>query len=147
MLNLISFPFSCSKLGLYSLLCGFLLYLNKKAAWRYFDEFYSKTKRTCYYFLAKLNTSKEAVSYASENAQQILDALEALVQSFNRKEDEVRRKMAEWPGLIRRLEDLLTNVTSANSTAHDAIARGEDTLKKAKDMLDRLRVTIVFFAL
>ena len=55
--------------------------------------------------------------------------------------------MAEWPGLIRRLEDLLTNVTSANSTAHDAIARGEDTLKKAKDMLDRLRVTIVFFAL
>ena len=55
--------------------------------------------------------------------------------------------MAEWPGLIRRLEGLLTNVTSANNTAHDAIARGEDTLKKAKDMLDRLRVTIVFFAL
>ena len=55
--------------------------------------------------------------------------------------------MAEWPGLIRRVEDLLTNATSANRTAHDAIARGEDTLKKAKDMLDRLRVTIVFFAL
>ena len=123
------------------------LFKKKKLPGVTFVEFCSKTKRTCYYFLAKLNTSKEAVAYASENAQQILDALEALVQSFNRKEDEVRRKMAEWPGLIRRLEDLLTNATSANRTAHDAIARGEDTLKKAKDMLDRLRVTIVFFAL
>ena len=101
--------------------------------------------RVIIYFSATLNTSKEAVAIASENAQQILDALETLVQSFNRKEDDVRRKMAEWPGLVRRLEDLLTNVTSANSTAHDAIARGEDTLKKAKDMLDRLRVTIAFF--
>ena len=125
-------------------MCVILLYFKKEAVT--FVEVYSKTKRTCYNLLsAKLSTSKEAVAIASENAQQILDTLETLVQSFNRKEDDVRRKMAEWPDLIRRLEDLLTNVTSANSTAHDAIARGEDTLKKAKDMLDRLRVTIVFF--
>lgn len=56
------------------------------------------------------------------------------------KEEYVRKKMAEWPGLSEKLEGLLTNVTDANETAHDAIARGEETLRKAKDMLERLKV-------
>ena len=58
------------------------------------------------------------------------------------KEEDVRKKMAEWPGLFGRLEGLLANVTNANNTAHDAIARGEETLRKAKDMLERLKVKI-----
>ena len=73
-------------------------------------------------------------------AQEILDALETLVQSFDTKEEDVRKKMAEWPGLFKRLESLLTNVAAANNTAHDAITRGEDTLRKAKDLLERLKV-------
>ena len=89
---------------------------------------------------AKLNTSKEDVANASKTSQDILDVLETLVESFNIKEEDVRRKMAEWPGLFGRLEGLLANVTSSNSTAHDAIARGEETLRKAKDMLERLKV-------
>lgn len=41
---------------------------------------------------------------------------------------------------LQCLQDLLTNVTGANETAHNAIARGEETLKKAKDLLERLKV-------
>jgi len=88
---------------------------------------------------ATLNTSKEEVANATDRAQEILDVLESLVESFNMKEEDVRKKMAEWPGLFGRLEGLLANVTNANNTAHDAIARGEETLRKAKDMLERLK--------
>ena len=90
---------------------------------------------------AKVNSSKEEVANASERAQEIIEVLEPLVESFNKKEDDVRKKMAEWPGLVKRLESLLTNVTDANDTAHDAIARGEKTLEQAKDMLERLKVS------
>ena len=89
---------------------------------------------------AKLNSSKEEVANASKNAEEILNTLETLVESFDMKEEYVRKKMAEWPGLFERLKGLLTNVTNANETAHDAIARGEKTLKKAKELLERLKV-------
>lgn len=89
----------------------------------------------------KLNTSKQEVADASESAEEILNALETLVKSFDMKEEYVRKKMAEWSGLFERLEGLMTNVTNANETAHDAIDRGEETLRKAKDMLERLKVT------
>ena len=78
---------------------------------------------------------------ASKSAEEILNSLETLVESFDMKEEYVRKKMAEWSGLFERLEGLMTNVTDANETAHDAIDRGEDTLRKAKDMLERLKVT------
>jgi len=90
---------------------------------------------------AKLNTSKQDVANASKVAEDILNTLETLVESFDMKEEFVRKKMAEWSGLFERLEGLMTNVTDANGTAHDAIDRGEETLKKAKDMLERLKVT------
>ena len=77
---------------------------------------------------------------ASKSAEEILNALETLVESFDMKEEYVRKKMAEWSGLFERLEGLMTNVTNANETAHDAIDRGEETLRKAKDMLERLKV-------
>lgn len=48
--------------------------------------------------------------------------------------------MAEWPGLLKRLVDLLANVTDANNTAYDAVTRGEETLRKVKDLLERLQV-------
>lgn len=48
--------------------------------------------------------------------------------------------MAEWPGLFKRLVDLLANVTDANNTAYDAVTRGEETLRKVKDLLERLQV-------
>lgn len=89
---------------------------------------------------AKLNTSKQEVANASKSAEEILSTLETLVESFDMKEEYVRKKMAEWSGLFERLEGLMTNVTDANETAHDAIDRGEETLKKAKDMLERLKV-------
>ena len=54
--------------------------------------------------------------------------------------------MAEWPGLFKRLEDLLANVTDANNTAHDAVTRGEETLRKAKDLLERLKVRNSIFS-
>ena len=91
-------------------------------------------------FSAKLNTSKQQVANASKSAEDILNVLETLVKNFDMKEEYVRKKMAEWPGLFERLEGLLTNVTDANETAHDAIARGEETLRKAKDLLERLKV-------
>lgn len=90
---------------------------------------------------AKLNTSKQEVANASKTAEEILNTLETLVESFDMKEEYVRNKMAEWPGLFERLEGLMKNVTDANETAHDAIDRGEETLRKAKDMLERLKVT------
>ena len=71
--------------------------------------------------------------------------LGTLVESFDVKEDDVRKKMAEWPGLFSRLEGLLTNVSDANNTARDAIARGEETLRKAKDLLERLQVSVVIY--
>lgn len=71
--------------------------------------------------------------------------LETLVESFDVKEDDVRKKMTEWPGLFSRLEGLLTNVSDANNTARDAIARGEETLRKAKDLLERLQVSVVIY--
>jgi len=89
----------------------------------------------------KLNTSKQEVATASKSADEILNTLETLVESFDMKEEYVRKKMAEWSGLFERLEGLMTNVTDANETALDAIDRGEETLKKAKDMLERLKVT------
>ena len=78
---------------------------------------------------------------ASKSAEEILNSLETLVESFDLKEEYVRKKMAQWSGLFERLEGLMTNVTDANETAHDAIDRGEETLRKAKDMLKRLQVT------
>lgn len=84
--------------------------------------------------------SKQEVANSSKSAEEILNVLETLVKSFDMKEEYVRKKMAEWPGLFERLEGLLANVTNANETAHDAIARGEETLRKAKDMLERLKV-------
>ena len=78
---------------------------------------------------------------ASKSAEEILSTLETLVESFDIKEEYVRKKMAEWSDLFERLEGLITNVTDANETAHDAIDRGEETLRKAKDMLERLKVT------
>ena len=71
----------------------------------------------------------------------MLQLLHSLVDSFDTKEEDVRKKMGEWPGLLDRLEELLTNVTEANKSAHDAIARGEETLRKAKEMLNRLKVS------
>lgn len=93
-----------------------------------------------HFLSAKVNTSKQEVANASKSAEDILNVLETLVESFDMKEEYVRKKMAEWSGLFERLEGLLTNVTDANETAHDAIARGEETLRKAKDMLERLKV-------
>ena len=80
------------------------------------------------------------MAIASNSTEMILSTLETLVTSFDMKEEYVRKKMAEWPGLFERLKGLLTNVSNANETAHDAIARGEETLKKAKDLLERLKV-------
>lgn len=88
---------------------------------------------------AKVNLTKEEVANASQIAEDIIEVLEPLVESFDKKEEDVRKKMAEWPGLVKRLENLLSNVTEANDTAHDAIARGEKTLEQAKDMLERLQ--------
>ena len=76
----------------------------------------------------------------SKSVEEILSTLETLVESFDMKEEYVRKKIAEWSGLFERLEGLMTNVTDANETAQDAIDRGEDTLRKAKDMLERLKV-------
>lgn len=90
---------------------------------------------------AKVNFTKEEVANASQIAEDIIEVLEPLVESFDKKEEVVRKKMAEWPGLVKRLENLLSNVTEANNTAHDAIARGEKTLEQAKDMLERLQVS------
>lgn len=102
------------------------------------------SKRTTIHCLsAKFNTSKQEVANASKTAEEILNTLEILVYSFDMKEEYVRNKMAEWSGLFERLEGLMKNVTDANETAHDAIDRGEETLRKAKDMLERLKVTQV----
>ena len=70
----------------------------------------------------------------------ILAELKYLVSDFDTKEEDVREKMARWPGLLEKLQGLLENVTEANKTAHDAIKRGEDTLKKALEMLETLQV-------
>lgn len=88
---------------------------------------------------AKINNSKAELAITSNSTEEILSDLETLVTTFAMKEEYVRKKMAEWPGLFETLQDLLTNVTGANETAHNAIARGEETLKKAKDLLERLK--------
>ena len=84
--------------------------------------------------------SKMEVADAQRQANTILTELKLLVDDFNSKEESVRRKMAEWPGLLDKLKGLLANVTEANNTAYDAITRGEETLKKAQDMLETLQV-------
>lgn len=88
---------------------------------------------------AKINNSKAELAITSNSTEEILSDLETLVTTFAMKEEYVRKKMAEWPGLFETLQELLTNVTGANETAHNAIARGEETLKKAKDLLERLK--------
>lgn len=77
----------------------------------------------------------------SKSAEEIFSTLETLVESFDMKEEYVRKKMAEWSGLFERLEGLMTNVTDASKTANNAIDRGEETLREAKGMLERLKVT------
>lgn len=66
--------------------------------------------------------------------------LNVLLASFDVKEDDVRKKMALWSDLMTRLRNLTEQATRANLTAHAAVKRGEDTLKKASDLLKLLEV-------
>ena len=49
-----------------------------------------------HFLSAKVNTSKQEVANASKSAEDILNVLETLVESFDMKEEYVRKKMAEW---------------------------------------------------
>ena len=88
----------------------------------------------------RITNVKTEVSDSERRAEVILAELKNLVSDFDTKEEDVREKMARWPGLLEKLQGLLENVTEANKTAHDAIKRGEDTLKKALEMLETLQV-------
>ena len=75
-----------------------------------------------------------------EKADMIMAELDVLVASFNVKEDDVRKKMALWSDLMARLRNLTEQVRLANHTAHAAVKKGEDTLKKAFNLLELLEV-------
>ena len=63
-----------------------------------------------------------------------------LVSSFDVKEDDVRKKMVLWAGLMARLRNLTDQVKQANLTAYAAVKKGADVLKKAFDLLKLLEV-------
>jgi len=75
-------------------------------------------------------------------SEKMMEDLKGLVTSFNMKEDDVRKKMAEWPGLLDKLKKLLADIDNANATAWEAYLDGENTLKKAMEMKDTLEVQI-----
>ncbi|EDO36523.1 predicted protein, partial [Nematostella vectensis] len=88
---------------------------------------------------AKANETKAKASEKAMEAMKILSDLKGLVTSFDAKEADVRKKMAEWPGLMDQLEKLLAAIDNANATAWDAFIKGEDTLQKAKEMLETMQ--------
>lgn len=72
--------------------------------------------------------------------EEILSDLEIFVNSFDMKEEYVRKKMDEWLGFFEIFEGLLINVISVNEIVYNVIVWGEEILKKVKDLLERFKV-------
>lgn len=72
--------------------------------------------------------------------EEILSDLEIFVNSFDMKEEYVRKKMDEWLGFFEIFGGLLINVISVNEIVYNVIVWGEEILKKVKDLLERFKV-------
>lgn len=75
-----------------------------------------------------------------KSVEEIFSILEILVESFDMKEEYVRKKMVEWLGFFERLEGLMINVIDVSKIVNNVIDWGEEMLRKVKDMLERFKV-------
>lgn len=75
-----------------------------------------------------------------KSVEEIFSILEILVESFDMKEEYVRKKMVEWLGFFERLEGLMINVIDVSEIVNNVIDWGEEMLRKVKDMLERFKV-------